>query len=306
MKKMIILLVVLASLVLGSVGVSAAGTCCACKTVSGSPTWAMVFVNAISGVDCGQRCSDAGHQGSGAIPIASCCNTVACCNLGLDQGELRSNTEVCLSNLNMRAECCGHLANSLSDCPCQSSTKTCQGTGEYQCANCGDICGAACLLKGTKVTMADGSQKNIEDIVKGDLVLSFNYATKQNQASKVLNTFVKESNTFFLINDVLKVTGRHQLLVNGKWEYAVFVQKGDKLQGVDGEEIVVDSIKTVTKPNKVRVYDLYIEGTHTYYAENLIVHNDDQKQETPEFSAAGIVLAVAMVLVAVILLRKKK
>ena len=39
----------------------------------------------------------------------------------------------------------------------------------------------------------------------------------------------------------------------------------------DGERDFVDSIKYVTK--KVVVYNLQVEGTHSYYAGGLAVHN---------------------------------
>ena len=43
-----------------------------------------------------------------------------------------------------------------------------------------------CFLSGTKIAMKDGSEKNIEDVVVGDIIKSFNEKTKQVEDKKVL------------------------------------------------------------------------------------------------------------------------
>ncbi len=44
----------------------------------------------------------------------------------------------------------------------------------------------SCFVAGTKVLMGDGTEKNIEDIVEGDEVLSFNESTLENEIKKVI------------------------------------------------------------------------------------------------------------------------
>lgn len=60
--------------------------------------------------------------------------------------------------------------------------------------------GAWCFVAGTKITMSDGTEKNIEDIVVGDTVKSWNRVTTEIEESTV------ESLTQPLHDDIVKIT----------------------------------------------------------------------------------------------------
>ena len=59
--------------------------------------------------------------------------------------------------------------------------------------------GSRCVVEGTKVKMADGSSIGIEEIDKGDYVMTLN------GANKVLNTFTKYTETTYKINNDIKI-----------------------------------------------------------------------------------------------------
>ena len=67
--------------------------------------------------------------------------------------------------------------------------------------------GSRCVCKGTKITMADGSLQNIEDISKGEYVLT------TNGAQKVINTFSKKTTSTIEINGKIKCTPNHKFFV---------------------------------------------------------------------------------------------
>ena len=53
-----------------------------------------------------------------------------------------------------------------------------------------------CLVKGTKITMADGSEKNIEEIKEGDEVLS--YTTSNTTGKSMVKAVAQKNHTNFV------------------------------------------------------------------------------------------------------------
>ena len=82
--------------------------------------------------------------------------------------------------------------------------------------------GSGCFVKGTQITMADGTKQNIEDIDKGDFVLTIN------GPQKVTNTFVKNKQDTVIINNEIECTLDHKFFV---------VRKTDVTQDMTDEEI---------------------------------------------------------------------
>lgn len=82
--------------------------------------------------------------------------------------------------------------------------------------------GNGCFVKGTKILMADGTQSNIEDIDKGDYVLT------KNGAYKVLNTFVKNKKETVKINNEIECTLDHKFFV---------IRKTDVTENMTDEDI---------------------------------------------------------------------
>ena len=67
--------------------------------------------------------------------------------------------------------------------------------------------GSRCVCAGTKVTLSDGSLKNIEDVIIGDSVKTID------GDSKVINTFHKCTDTTVIINGNIECTPDHKFLV---------------------------------------------------------------------------------------------
>ncbi|MFC1723728.1 right-handed parallel beta-helix repeat-containing protein, partial [Nanoarchaeota archaeon] len=68
----------------------------------------------------------------------------------------------------------------------------------------------SCFLGGTKILMADGSEKNIEDVGKRELVMSYDEKTGDMVAGKVVNTFAHAKvDGYLVLNDGLKLTANH-------------------------------------------------------------------------------------------------
>ncbi len=153
--------------------------------------------------------------------------------------------------------------------------------------------GSSCFIAGTKVTMGDGSEKNIEDVVVGDEVLSFNESTLQNEVKKVIglktpihNDLVKYefanqtsvTSTFdhpFYVGD-LELASFAPFLTNKRYELGRDVRQikvGDMVYVSNG--VSKTAIKDIIELDEVdtQTYIITIEDNHNFYANGILVHN---------------------------------
>lgn len=130
-----------------------------------------------------------------------------------------------------------------------------------------------CFLGNTKISMADGSLKNIEDIKIGDVIL-----TRENDFSSrlskdtVVRKFEHIVGEYLVINGSLKVTSVHRMFVNGRWKTAGEIRTGDFFVDFNGKSVRVNSIQKVL--SRVKVYNFETARLHTYFADSVYVHND--------------------------------
>jgi len=148
-----------------------------------------------------------------------------------------------------------------------------------------------CFVAGTKVMMEDGSTKNIEDVVVGDIVMSFDFKNDEARASKVNNIFSKNVSKIvtyeFDNGGILKATLDHPLFVNGKgWssydnelsnslynigEEVYKIEEGDSVKLLNKD---VNLIKMTISDEEIKVFNLSdVEVNHNYFANDVLVHN---------------------------------
>ena len=133
--------------------------------------------------------------------------------------------------------------------------------------------GGGCFSGDTKVTLADGSDKPISEIIVGEEIQTLNNVEdRQLVSAKVANVHRVSVNGYLIINAVLHVTPEHRLYVNNSWKTAGEIKIGDQLLNSQGQMIGVRSIEWIRRP--ITVYNLEIEKYHTYLAGNFYVHND--------------------------------
>lgn len=136
-----------------------------------------------------------------------------------------------------------------------------------------------CFTGDTLVSTEDGLRP-IEEIQAGDYVWSENTETGKKELKKVLSVSVTETTTLVHVTTengaVINTTENHPFYVEGKgWCAAVELEAGDVLRTEDGEQETVKSVQTEKLDKAVKVYNLEIEGSHTYYvsADSVLVHN---------------------------------
>lgn len=112
--------------------------------------------------------------------------------------------------------------------------------GDYICYSLQAIKHFSCFPKGTKITIPRKGKngpmsKNIEELLVGDEVLTYNELTSQKEVKKITNTFVSEySDELIKIKtsnfNELEMTKEHPVYVVGKgWTEADSLEIGDKV-----------------------------------------------------------------------------
>lgn len=133
---------------------------------------------------------------------------------------------------------------------------------------------AGCFAAGALVDTREGKAP-IEAIEIGDQVLSLDEDGELTWAA-VTNTYRALNSQYYLINGTLRVTALHPFSVAGEWINAEDLVVGTQLVGSDGANILVSSVERVDFG--VRVYNLEVDGTHTFFVNGVLVHN---KEPTP-------------------------
>ena len=141
-----------------------------------------------------------------------------------------------------------------------------------------------CFLAGTKILMADGTYKNIEDARIGDLVRSYDEKSGKLTDGIVTHVFShtpdEMGDYYLVINNQLRVTPNHRFYSDGKWVYASDLKIGARLFTCSGHDYIIHSIDKIF--NKVPTFDLEIQSCHTYFVSfdcdkvNVLVHNNEE------------------------------
>jgi len=151
----------------------------------------------------------------------------------------------------------------------------------------------SCFPAGTKITMADGSYKNIEDINVGDKVLSYNVENKEFTSWKVKVLERPIVRVYNINNGLIKTSRDHPFYIkkqDGRTGWGAIeplqnafripgeilkIEVGDQLFTSDGKWITVTDIEY--NPTAVQTYNIlsYL-GNKNYFANDLLVYEDYQ------------------------------
>ena len=136
--------------------------------------------------------------------------------------------------------------------------------------------------------VSDGSQKKIEDINIGEILLGQN-----NSYNKVLefdHPMLDERQLISINNSKAFITPEHPIYTRDGWksyrlsdtirenpamkgemvgEYKV----GDEILNVRGEWIEIKSIEAFDNEPQQQLYNFILDGNNTYYADDFLVHN---------------------------------
>lgn len=152
---------------------------------------------------------------------------------------------------------------------------------------------AECLSPDTPITMADGSIKLLGDIKLGESVLSYkldglkddetnaytwtsdNIKPNNETIAKVIKLKNGSFKDYYIINDIMKITYEHHVLIRRNDEYKfipiIDVNEGDYMWSLENGDTEITSKVFVNEPHEFITMD--VEETDVYFAHNLLVHN---------------------------------
>lgn len=147
--------------------------------------------------------------------------------------------------------------------------------------------GGSCFVAGTKVTMSDWTERNIEDIQVGDSIISWDvreWCPIVSVVEEVFHHAAESVSTYILLNGI-GVTNEH-LMFSGGWVPAGSLKVGDELVGKNGKKVSVNTITHIRK--HVETFNIHTDHeSHNYFANGVLAHNSKAQNVTPGYSSQG-------------------
>ena len=151
-----------------------------------------------------------------------------------------------------------------------------------------------CFLEGTKIKLANGEEKNIEDISMGDEILTYYIDGISNQdkhkvlnyrkenlngylsSSKIKKTYVFKSDHYIYINETMKVTSNHIIHFRRGgmcyFDYTTNLCIGDELLTSENKYVgVYKKEDFYSYEDQFKVYNIELVKDSTYFADNFLV-----------------------------------
>ncbi|MBC8473694.1 MAG: hypothetical protein H8D54_02680, partial [Candidatus Omnitrophica bacterium] len=146
--------------------------------------------------------------------------------------------------------------------------------------------GEPCFLAGTKITLKDRTQKNIEDIKIHDELTSYDLEQNTLTSASATELHKRLQDHYYTITlengKAIKVTEEHPFYVEDTWLKVKHLKPGMSLFTPTGKKVTITSI--TRNSQKVEVYNLTVDTYNNYFVEDVLVHN---KGGGPEDSGVG-------------------
>lgn len=148
--------------------------------------------------------------------------------------------------------------------------------------------GGSCFPKGTKILLANGKQKNIEEIKIGDKIMGFDGTKQISETVLELEAPIRNHlyKLTFADGSVLRLTKEHPLFTPSGWKSISpkdtisenpglsvgTLTVGEKILNIENNFIKIISIEYI--PGKVQTYNLKkVTGFNNFYADGKLAHN---------------------------------
>lgn len=155
-----------------------------------------------------------------------------------------------------------------------------------------------CLPAGTKIMMGDKNcsccsctknEKNIEDVVAGDRLMTYNESTRVVEADEVMevSSMMTDEIVTVTFSDgvTLKATPNHPFYhLPKRWVQAGELVTGDFIVSYEKVKLI-DKVEREKKLEKV--YDVSMKNNHNFFAEGILVHNTKEGADNRVKNTSG-------------------
>ena len=138
-----------------------------------------------------------------------------------------------------------------------------------------------CFVAGTEISLANGDTKNIEDIIPGEEVITWNENTKTSGVGTVGGLDVIEEVGMVIVltfdnGSTIKVTEHHPFYHIHE-ENVGLLNAAELREGFEVYQLNGEKAKVVSTKEEQGLYTVYnvtdVSGNHNYYANEILVHN---------------------------------
>ena len=139
----------------------------------------------------------------------------------------------------------------------------------------------SCFVAGTEIALANGDIKNIEDILSGEEVITWNESKQSAEVGTVGKLNIIEN-----VATIIKLTFDNGTVLNTTEHHPFYHRDGENIGLIDAGELtpgmsVLSIDKTETKVESIKeesgnftVYNLIdVSGNHNFYVNEILVHN---------------------------------
>lgn len=138
-----------------------------------------------------------------------------------------------------------------------------------------------CLTGDTLVTMGDGSQKRISDVVVGDVVQSVNLDFSIT-SNKVRTKWDSGNKDCYIISTQdghrIIATDEHRFLTSDGWKQLKSIEQGDFVAVTQFKSCEWREVRAIEHIGIRHTYDIEVENTHNFIANGMITHNSGKSE----------------------------
>lgn len=138
-----------------------------------------------------------------------------------------------------------------------------------------------CFVTGTEIALSNGDTKNIEDIIPGDKLVTWNETSKMQEVGTVGGLDIMEEVGMVVVltfdnGSTIKVTEHHPFYHIDN-DNVGLIDAADLRTGFEVYQLNGEKAKVVSVSEEQGLYTVYnitdVSGNHNYYANKILVHN---------------------------------
>lgn len=229
--------------------------------------------------DIGSRCHILATTSSGSTTIGNVFYIGYNSIVDLSTGAAGNSVNVAANDIVICSNPNSLVIGRVTSPPASSSSITIGCTTVYVSNNT-----STCIQEGTKIMMADGSYKNVEDVQQGDLLMSYDFEKKEKIEAVCLLSVYTSENYF---TNYLLFDNDHILPIDLKNSHEIYdvttecfanctsqLKVGHKVMDISGNEVEYLGPIDWASDGSIKKFYNIVSSNNCYYANDLLIAHD--------------------------------